>query len=224
MMKNLSLINLILDEVSPSKPGLYKSRGEYIDIPSRSHMVSGPYDPETRRISSEIYKTPFVPVVALTEYLIKYIQSAVKNISSQTTPDDPHYISPSYLIDLKLIIKELNGFIESIKDRYYKQFEFPTTKYTKRLFVPSSVYKDESGKTIYRPITPVYTILNELISELEYIIKFSKKYKTKPTDIDFISVDELTDMRKVIRELKIFQSELKRKFSDQLDLPTFQSI
>lgn len=224
MIKNLSLINLIVNEVNPSKPGLHKSRGEYIDIPSRSHMVSGPYDPETRRISSEIYKVPFVPVVALAEYLIKYIQSAVKNVSSQTSPQDPHYISPSYLIDLKLIVRELNGFVDSIKDRYYKQFEFPVSKYTKRLFVPSSVYKDDSGKTIYRPMTPVYAILNELISELEYIIKFNTKYKTKPTDIDFISVDEITDIRKVVRELKIFQSEIKRKFSDQLDLPTFQSI
>lgn len=224
MTKKILLTNLILEDFNPSNPGLFKSRGEYIDVPSKTHIKSSPYDPETRKISSEIIRTPFVPVVTLIDHLVNYIKAALKNVSSQTSPEDLHYIPPSYQNELKLIINELEGFKEYIKDRYDRQFEFSVSNYQRRVFIPSSVYKDKSGNTLYRPMVPIHRVLQDLISEIQSILLYAKKYRTKPSDVDFISPDEIDDLKKVVREFKVFEKEINRKFSEQLELPTFQSI
>lgn len=229
-MNSISLLELILEEYEPEQKGSFKDIGQYISIPYASYMLpSKKVNSKEGGVSgglSEFIDIPIVPVETLTGHLIKYMQSAIKNISSQTTPGQAHYIEPNLLFNLKSITQELKDFQVKLKTEFSRQFKFPIQS-EKRIFLPSSVYYNKTDiglETIYRPMVPIVSIIDYLVGSIKTVLKNSKTYtRLREKDIDYVSPSQLSTFRKIIKELLNLSEELRYNFPEQFKLSTHQS-
>jgi len=229
-MKSISLLDIIFEYYEPESRGIYRDMGQYISIPYSSYkQPATKVDRTDGGISgglSEFIDIPVVPVEALTGYLIKYMQSAIKNVSSQTAPNQPHYIEPGLLNSLKSIVQELRDFQQKLRLEFSRQFEFPVQA-EKRVFLPSSVYYNKTDiglETIYRPMVPIVSIIDYLIGSIKTVLKNSKTYtRLREKDIDYVSPSQLSTFRKIIKELLNLSEELRYNFPEQFKLSTHQS-
>lgn len=229
-MKNISILKIVLEEYEPEKKGVLKDIGQYITIPYSSYKTpSIRTDTGNRGVSGGLSKfidTPIVPVEALTGHLVKYIQAAIKNISSQTTPDQPHYIDPELVSSLNSIIQELKDFQVKLRTDFERQFKFPAQP-EKRIFIPSSVFytKTDTGiETVFRPMVPIVSIIDYLVGSIKAVIRNSKTYtKLRDKDIDYVSPSQLSYFRKIVKELEYLSEELRYNFPEQFKLSTHQS-
>ena len=126
-MKKTKLVNILLDEQKSKLPlSLLQQHTKHIEIPVgiKSEPFKKVEDPTRQRFSSEkIVYVPMYKIAYLAELLKGTIEHTLSNKMFRDPDDEDTFIRPDQARNLREVAKELEYFVNDLKNTFPKQFE-----------------------------------------------------------------------------------------------------
>lgn len=124
-MKKLSLVNILLNEQAPKIDlNLFNHHTKSVEIPTGMKSTKMRLiDPVKKKFGgSETKYVPMYPIAYIAELLRSQILKTLSNKIFKD-PKETYFISSSQARNLREIAKELDIFVEDLKQTYPDQFE-----------------------------------------------------------------------------------------------------